>query len=704
MNQAASTSRQQPQADLDPSPEFDSIMDERRFISGLIRDEIAAYRSLVSDGGRPSHPVRLLKTIVFAPGEYRSILSFWQGSPNEWTVFGKQLQRWLRFREYQKENRVTRRHFTKYVKESDERLAWREFDFPPPFPSAKAAFKYNPSDQDEVATWIEYVTLEYRRLDQFEAAVRKEEEVYNKAWDELLVSGVLEPHERSEEMVARICSPTAIETTRRMHERHRYFNLSKPGGETLLDGTLWAESEGSFWRLFKEDGGDSVREAAKRELKRIDRRTDCVADFRRKTELYRACWNMAEHHQLLVSWVLEQMVVLEREHAGDAAQPTGPPTTFPRFVQLPTEIRHAIWDATLPSGPLAHFFDVVDAPRPRHLAQRWATREFRVCATRAHDSGYLAVHALRRTCRDARDAVAAHYARIHRTGVASLSFETFDWIPPSDLVVLCFPPVTAAGRRPLPGRHALAFDRGQPRKVGVLVPREYALIQAWGRGYDGGRDDFPPPDITGDTLQSYLLMSYIPKFLDALRLGQGRRGENNDDDHTADGCGGIRTVHLIVEGVHADDHPGYSGYDPIPSKNWARLNWHSPTSRGAGETCFEWRCYDTHMGTLPDLAQGRFEDRDQAVEDRKEKEALVLEHRAAWGLRSSWWQTPSRPEEDRQFLVEPAGWDSVERSPMRHIVAMADQLERDLLQMQWEEFVSAGVLGVVYKDENLGLE
>lgn len=40
--------------------------------------EIEAYYTLISLGGRPSHPISLLKDVVRNPGQYREILAFWQ--------------------------------------------------------------------------------------------------------------------------------------------------------------------------------------------------------------------------------------------------------------------------------------------------------------------------------------------------------------------------------------------------------------------------------------------------------------------------------------------------------------------------------------------------------------------------------------------------------------------------------------------------
>ncbi len=39
--------------------------------------EQEAYHALIADGGRPSHPIHLLRDVLVAPGEYRGILEYW---------------------------------------------------------------------------------------------------------------------------------------------------------------------------------------------------------------------------------------------------------------------------------------------------------------------------------------------------------------------------------------------------------------------------------------------------------------------------------------------------------------------------------------------------------------------------------------------------------------------------------------------------
>jgi hypothetical protein len=71
-----------------------------------------------------------------------------------------------------------------------------------------------------------------------------------------------------------------------------------------------------------------------------------------------------------------------------------------------------VWMNCLPPRPTAHFFEVLNHPRKRHMAQHWSSSEFRVCATKNHDSGYRVIYSLLAACRESRVIVASHYKRL----------------------------------------------------------------------------------------------------------------------------------------------------------------------------------------------------------------------------------------------------------------------------------------------------
>lgn len=202
-----------------------------------------------------------------------------------------------------------------------------------------------------------------------------------------------------------------------------------------------------------------------------------------------------------------------------------------------------------------------------HLGHFWS-KEFRLRATRPRESGYQTMCALLRTCRGARLTVAAFYRRVHQTQSPDVIvpnsawespcpiFQTLDWLPAEDLVVLCFPPKEP----PLPDRHAITFARGPPRQVGIHLPREIVMMVPFGlrgHGYsDRNRDREDEADPFVDDESQVPL---IPEFLDLLRRPPGAIATSPNSEPSPDRCiavggkGGIKKVYLIFEGLRDAD-------------------------------------------------------------------------------------------------------------------------------------------------------
>ncbi|KAF4505925.1 hypothetical protein G6O67_007823 [Ophiocordyceps sinensis] len=517
------------------------------------RDELDSYDRLVAGGGRPSHPDNMLFTILEAPGEYRDILACWQRHSDDWQVFTPQLRSWERFREKQEVHRSTWRTFSDHAKAVDNCMARNRFKYPASIASASAVLDQDCSLQGDLATWIEYIYFQYRQLQAHQKLVREFEDGHEAAARKLLDSGVLAPHERDRDMLEHLCDPAGEHVARHMIERR-------------------------YYALHAKDG-----------LKRMDRRTDAMAEFHKTTEDFRSALHNLERHKTRFSWALAQFPLIEQELAAEAeaevaaaeaaakaaaeaaaaeaeaeaaaaAAAAAGPSTFESFMRLPPEVRSMIWLDCLPAGPSSHFFDIVNHPRKPHMAHSWSSNEFSVSATPARDSAYLPVYALLATCRESRFVVDAYYR--HRSPGANETyegwcspenpfgdFETFDWIPAQDLVVLCFPPRQAQ----LPYARALTLARGPARNVGILVTREMYHLWGYGPDYNGGRPDIkydgwrcangPYHNDLYEVDHDGTQMRLIPHFLEHLRLDAGSEPAGDK------GEGGVKTLHVIVEGL-----------------------------------------------------------------------------------------------------------------------------------------------------------
>ncbi|RFU81176.1 hypothetical protein TARUN_1022 [Trichoderma arundinaceum] len=531
-----------PSSPVDPGSDNDPFMQAQQM-------ESIAYHALINEGGRPSHPLSLLQNIVTAPGKYRDILAFWQDQSDEWQVFNKQLSRWQMFRAHQRTSREPDR-FPKYVEELNQRLERHNFALPPSFEKAPSGFSRHLDRQDKLATWIEYLNYEFTRRDEYDKWLETCQPGYDAALKQLLEARVLRPFEKVRTSTSDICRPSSIEVTRRKEERRK----AEEAWENAKKQIQWRDALGEPQPRHQIEQEDRQLSETRERLRSINKRAYIIADFARKTHAYRFALDRSERHELLLHWALDQIPLIEEEiRENEQSVPAGgmqgnlqgyrpsAKPTFQRFQQLPPEIRHRIWLELIPRKGSVHFFDVLNHQRKRHLASSWSSEEFRVRATTARDSGYRPVYTLLATCRESRRVIQAYYARQWNCLTCPLTgrpikpcdepdFRTFDWIPPEDLIILCFPPIQVAR---LPPGNALTLKPGptQPaRQLGICVPTEIMSMNNFNPADEGEGDD--------DAAQ----ISLIPEFIDRLHapsrpdLARGviRRG--------------IWKLYLVVEG------------------------------------------------------------------------------------------------------------------------------------------------------------
>ncbi|KAL7933279.1 hypothetical protein V8C35DRAFT_305409 [Trichoderma chlorosporum] len=512
--------------------------------------EKLAYHNLVREGGRPSHPLKLIRGIVSAPGKYRDILAFWQDRSDEWQVFSKQLIRWRMFLSHQKSSRHTLR-FPNHLEELTERLERHSFVLPPGFDKAPNGFCRHIEQQSKLATWIEYVNYEFTRRDEYDKWLETCQPGYDAALAQLMDAQVLGPFEQVRSPTSDICRPSSLEITRQRDEQRR----AEEACETAKNRLAWNDPLGRPRTTQQIEREQRLYTCARERLKTVNKRRYAIIDFARKTHAYRFAQERSERHELLLRWALDQVPLIEEElrkedqlalagKTPDVCPSQGQTTErrFPLFQQLPPEIRYRIWRELMPRKPSVHFFDVLNHQRRRHLAPSWSTEEFRVRATTSRDSGYLSVYTLLATCRESRRLVEIYYTCRRRGIKCPLSggsinvtdqppdFRTFDWIPFDDLIILNFPPTQVSH---LPAGNAFTLSPGPneaARQIGVCVPTEVMSMNQFSPTDEGEGDD--------DAAQIPL----IPEFINKLH-----RPVHPDHD-TGVVRRGIWKLYLIVEG------------------------------------------------------------------------------------------------------------------------------------------------------------
>jgi hypothetical protein len=419
----------------------------------------------------------------------------------------------------------------------------------------------------------------------------------------------------------------------------------------------------------------------KKKLELMEHRAKQIAEFRNKTHAYRLARGKLERHDALLRWTLDQvpLIAQEVEQNGPRILPSietvemqekeGNPTTqcsFRNFRRLPAELRHMVWMNCLPPRPTAHFFEVLNHPRKRHMAQHWSSSEFRVRATKSHDSGYQVIYSLLAACHESRVIVASHYKRLQQNSDPSAwqppfrVFQDCNWIPADDLVILCFPPKQA----PLPEKHALTFSSGPARNVAVYFPKEVLLITQFGVEDEGTRRMLRDRENTEGMVDDEAQIPLIPEFLDQLRrhTSADDTGQPQDDRTegrpTDPGKGGIKKLHVL-----------YEGWRTLGCRHWSPMKGLEARRDKPNEWLFEAARKEetvTAWSRLSNLRRGTGEP-----------------------LRREWWWLGSGTNAVAGRGIR----DSAERCPGFLIEECRGGLEQGCRARSWSEFEGGDVLG-----------
>ncbi|KAM0261882.1 hypothetical protein ACHAQJ_002085 [Trichoderma viride] len=657
----SSSEASSPSLPIDHGRGFNALMQARQI-------ESIAYHALVNEGGRPSHPLNLMRSIVAAPGQYRDILAFWQDQSDEWQVFNKQLSRWQIFKAHQRASREPER-FPSYVEELNERLERHNFKLPPSFEKAPSGFSRHLDRQDKLATWIEYLNYEFTRHDEYDKWLETCQPGYDAALAQLLDARVLRPFEKIRTPTTDICRPSSIEITRRKEERRK----AEEACENAKKQIQWRNALGQPQSRHQTEQEDDQLLEARERLRSINKRAYVIADFARKTHAYRFALDRSERHELLLRWALDQIPLIEEEiskneqlnapsgmqgHSQRHSQPVKP--AFRRFKQLPPEIRYRIWAELIPRKPSVHFFNVLNHQRKRHLATSWSSEEFRVCATTTRDSGYRPVYTLLSTCRESRRIAQTYYSRRWQGLTCPLSgnsmkssnqppdFRTFDWIPHEDLVVLCFPPIQVA-KFPPGNAFTIAPSSSQPaRRIGVCVPTELMSMNHLHPDEGEGEDDAAQ-------------ISLIPEFIDRLH-------RRIHPDHIGDfAYRGIWKLYLIVEGwspnhLSMQVTAGIDTNRPVHTWSNNQISWHSQAAK-KDERRVPWK---NVLGSADDESSAVASDCNNNDDDN--------DKRRLWWLGSN-----------RLALGSLNPEDVVQRSQARRLCEFVDTLAAECDMQPWHE-------------------
>lgn len=118
--------------------------------------------------------------------------------------------------------------FTEYVAEAKRRLARHGF-------TKAFEFDIDPSRQDKLTTWIEYLNYEYSWLDKHRRYLTKLQPAYDKGWQKLVDSGVLRPGETA----AGFCNmASAIQSQSEEDAAKKAVDHAKQAGRVVMEKAM----------------------------------------------------------------------------------------------------------------------------------------------------------------------------------------------------------------------------------------------------------------------------------------------------------------------------------------------------------------------------------------------------------------------------------------------------------------------------------
>ena len=277
--------------------------------------ERASYEDLVENGGRPWYPLHLLEEISENPSDHRELLRYAQtvpcGNPNSWKVFTLQLNRWILFQRWQANRRK------QYGSNIAEHTQWtRRFLLNRHKYTAPVEFEFDedPMRQDQLTTWIEYLTYEYTIYTRYNPYKRRHK-WYDRQWKKVVDSGVLRsPQEsrdvvldslleyRAEEIAAHNAVESAKSAVSSAQQAMRHPSQLTPAAQSRLEAL------------------QSRLESATQTLACIKRRHGVFKEFLNVTDRYRMSTAEGEHHATLLQWIRDQipLIQLEMEQAEQA--------------------------------------------------------------------------------------------------------------------------------------------------------------------------------------------------------------------------------------------------------------------------------------------------------------------------------------------------------------------------------------------------
>jgi hypothetical protein len=196
--------------------------------------------------------------------------------------------------------------FADYVNAVKRRLARHGFTRP-------FELKEDPKQQDNLSTWIEYLGFEYWWLDRYMDTIDRLKPSYDKAWQTLVDSEALRPHETQEYVPTDECG------MQRDTERHKAWDAYKRAHKhaeqvyksTQLDSNRLSIPEAERCRRLQ--AASQKLQMANAWVSSTEKRDKLIHEYNARTSSTRRAKKDAARHCILLVWILEQISLIEAE-------------------------------------------------------------------------------------------------------------------------------------------------------------------------------------------------------------------------------------------------------------------------------------------------------------------------------------------------------------------------------------------------------
>lgn len=288
------------------------------------RNERECYEELVGDGGRPTYPIELVNQLAEDPAAYPHLARPWPLLPRMRSmIFEAQLHHWKSFRHWQENTRYqgplshiqyglpkewdANRSYNVFVtqflsKASTYSEAAVNLLMEHHFSRPGLQFLQDPTQQDKLTEWIEYVTFECAQQNRYAYQLQRRQKQIDVCWERLAGSGLLRPYETREYVCDKSSTPAYQAEIDKLHRELDLaeFEFEEAQSDINTDPATMATATQKL-------------EEAKSALEVFQRRKELNIAYNEQVFDLRDTKKEKAKHERLLQWAFDQVPLVEAE-------------------------------------------------------------------------------------------------------------------------------------------------------------------------------------------------------------------------------------------------------------------------------------------------------------------------------------------------------------------------------------------------------